>query len=67
MQFLLQGLDSLVKTISDNEDNFNILKQSIGKKYKYLKRKGVYPYDYFDSFLKFEGKNSLQNMNGIIN
>ena len=52
MQFLNSSLDSLVKNLSDND--FGCLaKESSGELLKLVKEKGVYPYEYMDSFKKF--------------
>lgn len=49
-QFLLGSLDSLVSTISDDESNFSLLYETFGTKAKYLKRKGILPYDNLTSY-----------------
>ena len=52
MQFMNSSLDKLVKHLSDN--NFKYLVEEIGfKNLKLLKQKGAYPYEYMDSFEKF--------------
>ena len=51
--FLNKSLDYLTSTISD-EDRIS-LKQEFGKEnYKLLTKKGIYPYDYFDSKTKYD-------------
>ena len=52
MQFMNSSLDSLVKNLSDNDfrylfDEFN------GELLRLVKEKGVYPYEYMDSFKQF--------------
>ena len=52
MQFMNFSLDSLVKNLSD--DNFKYLSEELsGKFLRLVKQKGVYPYEYIDSFKKF--------------
>ena len=52
-QFLLSGLDSLVST--NKHEDFEIIKRLVTEPEKrgLLFRKGVYPYEYMDSFEKF--------------
>ena len=51
--FLNKSLDYLTGTIND-EDRIS-LKQEFGKEnYKLLTKKGIYPYDYFDSKTKYD-------------
>ena len=49
-----QSLDSLVKTLE--VDEFKYVRESfpIAHEFGLIKRKGVYPYDYMDSFTRFE-------------
>ena len=52
MQFMNSSLDSLVKNLSDN--NYKYLPEEFsGKFFRLVKQKGVYPYEYMDSFKKF--------------
>ena len=52
MQFMSSSLDSLVKNLSDND--FRCLSEEFsGELLKLVKKKGVYPYEYMDSFKKF--------------
>ena len=52
MQFMNSGLDSLVKNLSDND--FGCLSEEFsGELLRLVKQKGVYPYQYMDSFKKF--------------
>ena len=52
VQFMNSRLDSLVKNLSDN--NFKYLSEEFsGKFLKLVEQKGVYPYEYTDSFKKF--------------
>ena len=52
MQFMISGLDSLVKNLSDND--FGCLSEEFsGELLRLVKQKGVYPYEYMDSFKKF--------------
>ena len=55
MKFMNFSLDALVKNLS--EINFKYLSQEFsGDLLKLVKQKGVYPYDYMDSFKKFFDK-----------
>ena len=46
------SLDSLVKNLSDND--FKYLSEELsGECLRLVKQKGVYPYEYMDSFKKF--------------
>ena len=52
MQFMNSSLDALVKNFSDND--FKFLSQVFrGGFLKLVKQKGVYPYEYMDSFKTF--------------
>ena len=50
--FLNKSLDYLTKTI-DDKDRVS-LKQEFGKNYKLLTKKVIYPFDYFDSKVKYD-------------
>ena len=52
MQFMKPSLDSLVKNLSDH-DSVCVYEEFRGKFYKLVRQKGVYPYEYIDSFEKF--------------
>ena len=52
MQYLSSSLDALVKNVSYND--FKHLSQEFSDEFlESLKQKGVYPYEYMDSFIKF--------------
>ena len=52
-QFTPQGLDNLANTLGDDE--FRYLSESItSNHFGLIRRKDVYPYDYIDSFDRFE-------------
>ena len=52
MQFMNPSLDTLVKNLSNND--FKHLSQEFsGDLLELVKQKGVYPYEYMDSFKKF--------------
>ena len=52
MQFMNSSLDALVKNLSDN--GFKFLSEVFrGGFLKLVKQKGVYPYEYIDSFKTF--------------
>ena len=52
MQFMNSSLDSLVKNLSDHDFVF-LTEDFSGKFLKLVKQKGVYPYEYINSFGKF--------------
>ena len=52
MQFMNSGLHSLVKNLSNNDSKYLPEKFS-GKFLVLVKEKGVYPYEYMNSFKKF--------------
>ena len=52
MQFMTYSLDSLVKNLID-EDFKYLSEKFIGEFLKLVKEKGVYPYEYMDTFKKF--------------
>ena len=52
MQFMNCGLDKLVKNLSD-EDFKYLVKEFGSEKLKILKHKGAYPYEYMNSFKRF--------------
>ena len=52
MQFMNSSLDTLVKHLLNND--FKYLSEEFrGKFLKLVKQKGLYPYEYMDSFKKF--------------
>ena len=53
MLFLNSSLDKLTRTLS-NEDFKYLSKDFSGEKLELDKKKGVYPYDHFDSFKRFK-------------
>ena len=52
MQFMRSSLDSLFKDLPNSDFKYFSQKFS-GDLLKLVKRKGVYPYEYMDSFVKF--------------
>ena len=55
MQFMNSSLDKLVKNLSD--EDFKYLVEEFGSKnLELLKQKGAYPYEYMDSFERFNEK-----------
>ena len=51
IEFMNSSLDSLVKNLSDND--FKYLSEEFNDEFlKLVKQKGVYPYEYANSFLK---------------
>ena len=58
MQFMNSSLDKLVKNFS--EEDFKYLVEEFGSEnLKVLKQKGGYPYEYMNSFERFNEKNCL--------
>ena len=52
-KFTPKGLDVLAKTLADDE--FSYLRESCtANQFGLIRRKGVYPYDYMDSFDRFD-------------
>ena len=52
-QFTPQGRDKLAKTLEDDEFRY-LIESCTSNHFGLIRRKGVYPYDYMDSFDKFE-------------
>ena len=59
MQFMNSSQDSLVKNLSDNDFKY-LSGEFSGEFLKLVKKKGVYSYEYMDSFKKFS-ENKLPN------
>ena len=51
MQFMNSSLDALVKNLSDSDFKY-LSEEFSGEFLKLVKQKGVYPYEYMDSFEK---------------
>ena len=59
MQFMNSSLDKLVRNLAD--DDFKYLTEEFcSKNLEFLKQKGAYPYEYMNSFERFE-ENELPN------
>ena len=55
MQFMTSSLDKLVKNLSD--EDFKYLVEEFGSKnLRLLKQKSAYPYEYMNSFERFNEK-----------
>ena len=52
MQFMNSSLDKLVKNLSD-EDFKYLVEEFVSKHLELLKQKGAYPYEYINSFERF--------------
>ena len=52
MQFMNSSLDALVINLSDNDFKY-LCEEFSGEFLKLVKQKGVYPYEYMNSFKKF--------------
>ena len=65
MLFMNSGFDILVKNLSDKD--FNYLSEEFnGAQLKLVKEKGIYPYEYMNSFKKFK-ENKLHDKNKFFN
>ena len=53
MLFMNSSLDKLVKNLCDQGFVF-LSEEFSGKKLELVRKKGIYPYEYFDSFKKFK-------------
>ena len=58
MQFMTYSLDKLAKNLSD-EDFKYLVEEFDSENLKLLKQKGDYPYEYMNSFKRFNEKNCL--------
>ena len=58
MQFMNYSLDKLAKNLSD-EDFKYLVEEFDSENLKLLKQKGDYPYEYMNSFKRFNEKNCL--------
>ena len=54
-QFMGTSLEKLVQNLPDNKFKYTS-EEFRGEKLEFMKQKSVYPYDYMDSFQKFEKK-----------
>ena len=52
-QFTPQGLDTIAKSLEDDEFGF-LIESCTSNHFGLIRRKRVYPYDYMDSFDRFE-------------
>ena len=52
MQFMNSSLDKLVKNLSDKNFKY-LVKEFDSENLKILKQKGAYPYEYMNSFKRF--------------
>ena len=55
MQFMNSSLDKLVKNLSDKDFKY-LIEESGSENLELLKRKGTYPYEYMNSFERFNEK-----------
>ena len=65
MQFMNFGLYVLVKNLTDNDFKY-LSKEFNGEQLNLVKQKGVYPYEYMDSFKKFLKMIFLINVDFIV-
>ena len=55
MEFMNSSLDKLVKNLS-NKDFKYLVKEFVSENLRHFKQKGTYPYEYMNSFERFEEK-----------
>ena len=60
MLFVNSSLDKLVKNLSDKDCKY-LSEEFSGEKLGLVKKKGIYPYEYFNSFKKF-GESKLRDI-----
>ena len=65
MQFINSSLDSLVKNLSNNDFKY-LSPEFSSEQLKLLKQKGVYPYEYMDSFKSFLKINYLISVTFLV-
>ena len=53
-QFMSSSLDKLVS--NQDDESFKYTKEEFKNNFQLMKQKGIYPYDYMDSFDKFNEK-----------
>ena len=58
IQFTNSSLEKLAKNLIDNEFK-NLPEEFSGKQFELLKQKGIYPYEYMDSFKRFSEEKLL--------
>ena len=56
MQFMNSSLNKLVKNVSDNDFKY-LIEECGSENVELLKQKSVYPYEYMNSFERFNEKN----------
>ena len=61
MEFMNSSLDKLVKNLS-HEDFKYLVEEFSSENLELLKQKGAYPYDYMNSFERFNEKNTCQKI-----
>ena len=59
-QFTLESLDSLVKTLRDDEFVYTREEFTNEEEFKLIKQKGIFPYDYLDDFSKLASKEIIE-------
>ena len=64
MQFMSSSLERQVRNLSDNDFKY-FTKEFISKNLELLKQKDAYPYEYMDSFKRFN-EEKLPDKNGNI-
>ena len=52
MQFMNSSLEKLAKNLSDNDFKY-LIEEFSSKTFQLLKQKSAYPYEYIDSFKRF--------------
>ena len=65
-QFMSSSLSNLANKLP--KDGFHYIKNAFGSAtHDLITKKGIYPYDYMDSFDRFEEMGYLQKINSILN
>ena len=64
MLFINSSLDKLAKNLSDKDFKY-LTEKTSDKKLKLVKKKGIYPYEHFNSFKKFK-ENKLPDIDNFL-
>ena len=65
-QFMSTSLDKLIYNLPKEACKYTSEEIKNGEMLSLLKRKGIYPYDYLDSFEKFDETNYPQRMSFLV-
>ena len=64
MLFMNSSLDKLAKNLRDKDFKY-LTEKTSDKKLRLVKKKGIYPYEYFNSFKKFK-ENKLPDIDNFL-